>query len=250
VSNVVKAKVVHDQRIPIGLLKLSRQMTGHVVVDLSEILQEKKTRYLALECSTTMLCQRCEQQVCLPAAAGRAIHVCASVPTNRNEEAACAFTAPEEVPREQLQPCVVSIEYHMFILLLTPPPELCKPRVLRRERGGRIALGKVEDEIEEGWDGTGCESFHSRHGDSRRSCVRGEWNRSAISNQAMRWSDLSYRLEPGMNEPLNESHGAILSEHEIAPQGIYDHEYDLVERRMRPDTFLSIFTILPICKTR
>jgi hypothetical protein len=60
VSNVVKTKVVHDQRIPIGLLKLSRQMTGHVVVDLSEILQEKKTRYLALKCSTTMPCQRCE----------------------------------------------------------------------------------------------------------------------------------------------------------------------------------------------
>jgi hypothetical protein len=53
-----------------------------------------------------------------------------------------------------------------------------------------------------------------------------------------------------MGEPLNESHSAILSEHEIAPEGIYDHEYDLVERRMRFDTFLSIFAILPICKTR
>ena len=56
---------------------------------------------------------------------------------------------------------------------------------------------------------------------------------------------------PDVNEPLNESHCAILSEHEIAPQGIYDHEYDLVERRMcfRADPFLSIVTILPICKT-
>jgi hypothetical protein len=60
VADMVKAKVVHDQRIPIGLLKLSGQMTGHVVVDLSEILQEKKSRYLALGCFTTMLCQRCE----------------------------------------------------------------------------------------------------------------------------------------------------------------------------------------------
>ena len=60
-ADVIKAKIVHDQCIPIGLLKLSRQMTGHIVVDLSEILQEKKERYLALECSTTMLRQRCQQ---------------------------------------------------------------------------------------------------------------------------------------------------------------------------------------------
>ena len=116
--------------------------------------------------------------------------MCASVPTNRNEEAACAFTASKEVPREQLQPCVVSIEYHMFILLLTPTPKLCKPRVLRSEGGGRIALSEVEDEIEERWDGTGREGFDSRHGDSRRSSVRGEWNGSAISNQTIRQSDL------------------------------------------------------------
>ena len=55
----------------------------------------------------------------------------------------------------------------------------------------------------------------------------------------------------GTNEPLNKSHGAILSEHEIAPQGIHDHEYDLVERRMRfrADPLHSIVTILPICET-
>ena len=110
--------------------------------------------------------------------------MCVSVPTNRNEEAACAFTAPEEVPREQLQPCVVSIEYHMFILLLPSAPKLCKPRVLRGERRGRIALSKVEDEIEEGWDGAGRECFDTRHGNRRRSCVRGERNGGAISNQA------------------------------------------------------------------
>ena len=112
--------------------------------------------------------------------------VCESVPTNRNEEAACAFTAPEEVPREQLQPCVVSIEYHMFILLLPSAPKLCEPRVLRGERGGCIALGEVEDEIEEGWDGAGREGFDARHCDRRRSCMRGEWDSGAVSNQAIR----------------------------------------------------------------
>ena len=55
--DMIEAKIVHNQRIPVGLLKLSRQMTGHVVVDLSEILQEKKERYLALKCSTTMPCR-------------------------------------------------------------------------------------------------------------------------------------------------------------------------------------------------
>ena len=189
---------------------------------------------------------------CLLAAAGRAIHgVCECVPTNRNEEAACAFTAPEEVPREQLQPCVVSIEYHMLILLLTPAAELRKPSVLRGERGGSIALSEVEDEIEEGWDGAGSKGLDARHGDRRRSCVRGEWNGSAISDQTIRQSGHWSRLTPDVNEPLNKSHGAVLSEHEIAPEGIHDHEYDLVERRMRfrANSFLSVVTILPICKT-
>lgn len=56
---------------------------------------------------------------------------------------------------------------------------------------------------------------------------------------------------PDVNEPLNESHCAILSEHEIAPQGIYDHEYDLVERRMRfsAKPFIPIIAVLPVCKT-
>jgi hypothetical protein len=74
---------------------------------------------------------------------------CACVPTNRNEEAARAFTAPEKVTREQLQPCVVSVEYYMFIFLLASAPQLCEPGILRSQRRGRIALGKVEDEIEE-----------------------------------------------------------------------------------------------------
>ena len=54
-----------------------------------------------------------------------------------------------------------------------------------------------------------------------------------------------------MNGPLNKSHGAILSEYEIAPQGIYDHEYDLVERRIRvrAEPFLPIIAVRPICKT-
>ena len=52
--------------------------------------------------------------------------------------------------------------------------------------------------------------------------------------------------------PLNKLHRTALSEHEIAPQSIHDHEYDLVERRMRCETkfFLPIIAILPICKTR
>ena len=52
------------------------------------------------------------------------------------------------------------------------------------------------------------------------------------------------------NEPLNKPHCAVLSEHEIAPQRIDNHEYDLVERRMRSWTrpSLKIVAILPICK--
>lgn len=132
-------------------------------------------------------CQRCES-VCqqLPDEQYTCVRVC--VPTNRNEEAACAFTAPKEVPREQLQPCVVSVKYHMFILFLAPAAELCKPSVLRGERGGGIALSEVEDEIEEGWDGAGSKGLDARHGDRRRSCVRGEWNGSAISDQTIRQS--------------------------------------------------------------
>ena len=53
-ADMIETEVMHNQRIPIGLLKLSGQMAGHVVVDLSEILQEKRKRYLALKCSTTM----------------------------------------------------------------------------------------------------------------------------------------------------------------------------------------------------
>ena len=37
-------------------------MTRHIVVDLSEILQEKKERYLALLCSTTTPRQRSSSQ--------------------------------------------------------------------------------------------------------------------------------------------------------------------------------------------
>jgi len=77
VADVVKAKVVHDQRIPIRLLKLSGQMTGHVVVDLSEILQEKRTWYLALGCFTTMLCRRCELVCEQPDEQHTCVRVCA-----------------------------------------------------------------------------------------------------------------------------------------------------------------------------
>lgn len=54
-----------------------------------------------------------------------------------------------------------------------------------------------------------------------------------------------------LNEPLDKSHGAILPEHEIAPEGIDNHEYDLVERRKccSAHPFLSVIAILPICKT-
>lgn len=74
----------------------------------------------------------------------------------------------------------------MFVLLLPSAPKLCEPRVLRGERGGCIALGEVEDEIEEGWDGAGREGFDARHCDRRRSCMRGEWDSGAVSNQAIR----------------------------------------------------------------
>lgn len=174
------------------------------------------------------------------------------MPTNRNEEAACAVTAPEEVSREQLQPCVVSVEDYVFILLLTSPPELREPGVLRGEGGRRIALSEIEDEIEERWDGSGCEGFHARHGNCRRSCVRGERDRSAFSNQTVCQSVSGSLETPNANEPLNECHCAILSEHEIAPQRIDDHEYDFVERRMRSRTSpsLSIVNIFPTRKTR
>jgi len=67
----------------------------------------------------------------------------------------------------------------------------------------------------------------------------------------IRQSDCRSRAMPGINEPLNKSHGAILSKHKVASQSIHDHEYDLVERRIRyrAEPFLSIGTIIPICKT-
>jgi hypothetical protein len=107
------------------------------------------------------------------------------VPTNRNEEAARAFAAPEKVTREQLQPCVVAIKYYMFIFLLASAPKLREPRILHSQRRGRIALGEVEDEVEEGWDGACCKGFDARHGDCWRSCVGGERDSSAISDQAI-----------------------------------------------------------------
>ena len=46
-ANVIETEVVHDQGIPVRLPKLGRQVASHVIVDLSEILQEKKEQYLA-----------------------------------------------------------------------------------------------------------------------------------------------------------------------------------------------------------
>lgn len=36
------------------------------------------------------------------------------VPTDRDKEATGAFAAPEEVAREELQPCVISVEYYFL----------------------------------------------------------------------------------------------------------------------------------------
>jgi hypothetical protein len=176
---------MHDQRVPVGSLQLSRQMASHIIVDFSNILQEKRERYLALDCSTTLPYQR-RQLVCQQPG-GRCTGAC--VPTNRNEEAACAFTAPEEVAREQLQPRVVSIEYYVFVFLLPSPPKLGEPGILRSQGRGGIALSEVKDEIEERRNRAGCEGLDARHGDCRRSCVRSKRDGSTISNQTRYWSD-------------------------------------------------------------
>ena len=77
-------------------------------------------------------------------------YACACVPTDRNEEATRAFTAPEEIARKEFQPCVVAVEYYFFILpTLSTATELSKPSILCSEGGRGIALGEVEDEIEE-----------------------------------------------------------------------------------------------------
>jgi len=111
-------------------------------------------------------------------------HACACMPTDRNEEATCAFTAPEEVARKQLQPCVVAIEYYFFILpTLAAATELRKPSILCSEGGRGVALGEIENEIEEGWHGAGGESLDTRHCDCRRSCVGGKRDSRAVSDQ-------------------------------------------------------------------
>ena len=77
-------------------------------------------------------------------------YACACVPTDRNEEATRAFTTPEEIARKQFQPCVVAVEYYFFILpTLSAAAELGKPGILCSEGGRGVALGEVEDEIEE-----------------------------------------------------------------------------------------------------
>lgn len=45
------------------------------------------------------------------------------VPTDRDKEATGAFAAPEEVAREQLQPCIISVEDHfLFAVRLAAAP--------------------------------------------------------------------------------------------------------------------------------
>jgi hypothetical protein len=111
-------------------------------------------------------------------------YACTCVPTDRNEEATGAFTAPEEVSREQLQPCIVAVEYYFFILpILAAATELGKPSILCSERGRGVALGEIEDEIEEGWHGAGGESLDTRHCNCRRSSVGGEGDSRAVSDQ-------------------------------------------------------------------
>lgn len=104
-----------------------------------------------------------------------------NVSTDRNEKATGALAAPEEVAGEQLQPCVVSVEYYFFtVCSLAAAPQLCEPGVLRRKGGGSVALGEVEDQVEERRDGTGGEGFDAWHGDSRRGCMGGKWYGRAV----------------------------------------------------------------------
>lgn len=178
----------------------------------------------------------------------RVCEVC--VPTDRNEKTARAFAAPEEIAREQLQPSVVTVEGYILIFPpLTSAPELREPGVLCCKRGGGVAFGEVENEVEERWNGAGREGFDARHGDGWRSCVRGERDGGAFSDETIcllvEWLVC---CALGVHSPLHKGHGAIFSKHEIAPQRINDHEDHLVERCMI--LFSRSAVIIPVCKTR
>jgi hypothetical protein len=175
-------------------------------------------------------------------------YACACVPTDRNEEATCAFTASEEVARKQLQPRIVAVEYYFFILpTLAAATELGKPSILCSEGGGGVALGEVEYEIEERWYGTGGESLDTRHCDCRRSCVGGEGDSRAISDQTTPKSVSIRRPAHQTDIPLHVTHRAVLSKDKIAPQRINNHEDHFVEWRMM---FLLAAILFPIRKTR
>lgn len=110
--------------------------------------------------------------------------------TDRNEEATCAVGAGEEGSGEELEPGVVTVEgegvvgggaFGLAGFPATPAAsyktcgaQLSEPCVLRGERGAGVALGEVEDEVEEGWDGACGKRFDAWHGDGGRSRVGGE----------------------------------------------------------------------------
>ena len=108
---------------------------------------------------------------------------CSARLTYRYEEAARPLLPPKEVlVREQFEPSIIPIKHQ-------PPSssaDLRKPGILRCERGGGIALGEIEDEVEEGRDGAGGEGFHAGHGDSWGRGVGGEGNGVAGADKTIR----------------------------------------------------------------
>jgi hypothetical protein len=65
--------------------------------------------------------------------------------TDRYKEATRAVCAGEEVAGEEFEPCIVSIEHDLAAF----GTDLRQPGILAREGGRCIALGEVQDKIEE-----------------------------------------------------------------------------------------------------
>ena len=165
--NMIETEVMHDHGIPIRSCELGVDIACDVVVDFGEILLARETKN---QCSAYAIFKG--MRLSTEVGGGR---------TDRNEEAARTIgTLEDGVTREQLEPRIVAVEYETA----AAGADLRKPRVLRRERGAGVALGEVEDEIEEGRHGAGGEGFDARHGHGGRCCVSRERDRSAGAYQA------------------------------------------------------------------
>lgn len=120
--------------------------------------------------------------------------------TDRNEKARRPICALKKVWK-QLQPRIVAVHDQLPSFFC---PQLCEPGILRSKCRRCIALGEVQDYIEEGGDRACSHGFDAGHRNGRGGSVSCEWYSRAIADQTVhRISIHSNQISPRLSPPLS-----------------------------------------------